>query len=107
MRFRSVSERAWVQIPLLSIDNSAGSHQQHQDKAAGSHQPKLQAFGVAQRKRGGPITLRSLDRNQAPKFLGFVLVGDMEGLGFGLVGASYVTFLFSSRMFTRDPWRTD
>ena len=24
-------------------------------------------FGVAQRKRGGPITLRSLDRNQAPK----------------------------------------
>ena len=29
--------------------------------------PILVSFGVAQRKRGGPITLRSLDRNQAPK----------------------------------------
>ena len=28
-------------------------------------------FGVAQRKRGGPITLRSLDRNQAPKLCSY------------------------------------
>ena len=28
---------------------------------------KTYKFGVAQWKRGGPITLRSLDRNQAPK----------------------------------------
>ena len=48
-------------------------------------------FGVAQRKRGGPITLRSLDRNQAPKL--HVVQTTMEMICFVLKACTFLTLL--------------